>query len=72
MEKRAFYKREAALAYANELAEEVKGYVSQREVTVGTSAFDSPEELDSWSGEISAFEVYDENYECAAYIGYWE
>lgn len=35
-------------------------------------AYPCPVELDSWSGQISTFDVYDEDGDCIAQVAYWE
>lgn len=72
IQKSAFYKQEAALQAANEIAKECGGYVASRVVGVNTMCFDCPPEFESWSGEIAAYEVIDSNYRTVAYVGFWD
>ena len=72
MEKKAFYTATEAVNYANELAIENKGCVSSKLVSIACDDVDSPAEIDSWSGEIAAYEVMDGEFNVIAKIGYWE
>lgn len=72
MEKIAFYTEKEARIYANELCESENAYISGT-VSVDCLSFNTPREIDSWSGEICAFEVVSlDTYETIAYIAYWE
>lgn len=68
----AFYKQEDARKAAEEIAEENGGYVASRLIAANTNGFECPPELDSWSGEIAAYEVIDSNYRTVAYVGFWD
>lgn len=72
MKNLSFKNREDALEAAQELANEIGGYVAKNTVTVGTTAFETPDELDSWSGYTSAYEVREANHSHYAYVAFWE
>lgn len=69
MEFIAFYTKEEAIEYIKSMYEDF----ILKFTSANCSMFRCPRELDSWSGEISAIEVYsiDDDYNRIDFVGYW-
>lgn len=67
MEKRSYYYYEDALEYIKWRYPEAR----TKTISVGCSSFNCPVELDSWSGEVSAIEVVDDDFNTIAVVAYW-
>ena len=68
----SFYKEEDAMKAAQDYANEIGGSVAKEPVAVGVSGFNTPDEIDSWSGEVNALVVRDVDFRTVAYFAYWE
>lgn len=66
----SIYKYGDARKYAEQLAEEIGGWVSDREIEVDerNAQFD---EIDQWSGVTSAIQVCNAEGEVVEYVAYW-
>lgn len=54
---------------AREEAQLFNGYIVEE--TGNCESYPCPNELESWQGEINVYNVYDEDDNCIASIGYW-
>lgn len=68
MIRKAYYLEQDAREEAESYLEE-GGYIE--ESSNNCEKYPCPNELDSWQGEINVYNVYDEDDNCIASIGYW-